>query len=505
VPLLPLPLWTCHSEAVLPRRYVRTPSLGVILALALIGVASFGAHAVTGANWSSTNWTGVVGGAPVPGDGLPLAPMPPPLLPMPPHVNPAIIYEPQTTCDAAPKLGAVRISQIITSTYGKGQYIWIPRGCNVGGISEHKEGRAIDWMVSVRDRQQRANAEAFLNWLLGPDQTGRPYGHALQLGVMYVGWHDRIWRGFGIERGWQELKGCFSKKEAKYDNYCHRNHIHISLTRLGATGLDPTGAPILGDPMAPPPPEAPLDDLEFSERPPAPAQPGPDEDLFMSIGAEMGYQSDEDGPLLPREVRTVSLAAIPENATSALVSVTTRAAKFTSRLRVGLVTSRGTNVSIRVPKTTSNTSVVSVPVSNGTVQISAIKSPMHVRLDVLGYAVDNGIYPAVGSVPSTLYKGRFAPAEVVVAKVRGVGSVPRKKKKVTAVILRVTAAGKGSEGRFAAYPVGGVDLGTRSAVIPAVGRKISVVIADIGKEGQIALAASVPGKVRIEVVGYIKR
>ena len=44
---------------------------------------------------------------------------------------------------------------------------------------------------------------------------------------MYIGWHDRMWRGYNTGSGWTELKGCFSKVDKKYDNYCHRNHIHI--------------------------------------------------------------------------------------------------------------------------------------------------------------------------------------------------------------------------------------------------------------------------------------
>jgi hypothetical protein len=430
--------------------------------------------------------------------------MPAPLVPMPVGFNPVLAYEPQTTCDATPKPGAVRIEQIIKSTYGQNEYTWIPRGCDVGGTSEHKEGRAIDWMVDVRNDQQRANAEAFLNWLLGPDQTGRQYGHALQLGVMYIGWHDRMWRGYSLDRGWQELKGCFGKTDAKYDNYCHRNHIHISLTRQGASGVDPTGVPLPGDPAAPQAPEAPIIEPEPA-RPPAPAQPGPDEDLFMSIGAELGYQSDEQGELQPGEVRTVPLNAVPENATSALVSVTTREAPSRTKLRVGFVQDKGAAVSLRVPKNKAKTSMLSIPVSNGTVQIGASKAPVHVRIDVLGYTVDNGVYPAVGATPTKLDRHRFEPGEVVVVKARGAGTVPQKKKKVTAVILRVTAKGLGQEGRFAAYPVGGADLGTTSAAIPAVGKKTSVVVADIGDQGQVALASSVKAKVLVEIVGYVKR
>ena len=86
--------------------------------------------------------------------------------------------------------------------------------------------------------------------------------------------------------------------------------------------------------------------------------------------------------------------------------------------------------------------------------------------------------------------GRLSAGEVAVVKARGVGRVPKKKKKVTAVILQVTTKGKGEAGRFAAYAVGGVDRGTTSALIPAEGRHTSLLVADIGDKGLIALAAS---------------
>ena len=104
-------------------------------------------------------------------------------------------YEGQAQCDPAAKVGTQRLADLIKATYGSTQTVWIPRACDVGGQSEHKEGRALDWMTSVRDPQQRANAETFLAWLLGPDQFGTPYGNAMRLGVMYIGWNDRIWRG----------------------------------------------------------------------------------------------------------------------------------------------------------------------------------------------------------------------------------------------------------------------------------------------------------------------
>ena len=196
--------------------------------------------------WQPSSWTGPLAGAPVPGEGLPPAATPSYPVALPPTYDVGAEYEGQAQCDPSAKPGAQRLSDLIKATYGADQTVWIPRACDIGGQSEHKEGRALDWMVSVRNAQQRANAETFLNWLLGPDQAGIPYGNANRLGVMYIGWNDRIWRGYDINRGWTELKGCFGKPEQGNDTFCHRNHIHISLTWDGATATSSfwDGSPI---------------------------------------------------------------------------------------------------------------------------------------------------------------------------------------------------------------------------------------------------------------------
>ena len=409
-----------------------------------------------------------------------------------------ITYEGQTNCDSTPKPGAVRMEQIIKATYGSGEYIGIPRGCDVGGRSEHKEGRAVDWMVDVREPGERAKAEAFLNWLLGPDAAGRMAGNANMLGVMYIGWHDRMWRGYDQGKGWAELKGCFAKPEKKYDNYCHRNHIHISLTRAGASGSTVPNAPAPTEAPAPPAAPAP------PPRPPAPAQPGEDNDAFMSIGSEEAYVAGDDAPLAPGEVRTVNLAPVPLEASSALVLVTTRDSRKKGKLRIGMVEAKS-SVAVKVPKRKAKTSLIQVPVANGAVQLEATtKGPVKVTVDVLGYTIAGGQHPAVGAKPTRLIKGTFSPDEVKVVKVRGVGAVPRKTSKATAVILKVTAKGKGSAGRFAAYPVGGADLGTRSGVIPKKGTRSTIVVADIGDEGLIALASDVRTKATVEIVGFVR-
>jgi len=452
--------------------------------------------------WQPTTWTGPAAGPPVPGEGLPAAPVPAALPPLPADVPITIEYEPQTTCESSPKPGAVRLEQIIKSTYGSNEYTWIPRDCDRGGRSEHKEGRAVDWMVDVRDPQDRANAEAFLAWLLGPDASGRPYGNALQLGIMYIGWHDRFWRGYSRERGWTELKGCFSKTEKKYDNYCHRNHIHISLTWAGARGEIPGTAPVQPAPVQPAPEPQPAP----QESVPPPAPPEAAEEGFYGIGSEVGYESASLGPLQPGEVRTVALNGVAPQASTALVAITTREADRKGRLRIGTGTEKTNSSGVKVPKRGARTVMRVVPVSAGAVQIKAPdKTPVQVRVDVLGYTVGADVKKAKGLPPTGLHKGRFSAGEVKVVKARGVGRVPKKKKKVTAVILRVTTKGRGEAGRFAAYPVGGVDRGTTSAPIPAEGKHSSLLVADIGDKGLVALASSAKTKANVKIVGYVRR
>ncbi len=238
-----LPRHHGRNSAHLPRLRARLSGRPALVGALVVGFIAGtlalapGATAGNSGNWSPSKWTGVLAGAPVPGEGLPPAAVPALAAAQPQgsyDIKPE--YEGQLVCDPQAKPGTQRLADQIKATYGQDQTVWIPRACDIGGQSEHKEGRALDWMTSVRDAQQRANAETFLNWLLGPDQYGVEYGNAMRLGVMYIGWNDRIWRGYYIGRGWTELKGCFSKTESGNDTVCHRNHIHISLTWDGASG-----------------------------------------------------------------------------------------------------------------------------------------------------------------------------------------------------------------------------------------------------------------------------
>lgn len=142
--------------------------------------------------------------------------------------------ERESTCSPTEKPGAIALRTLIQRTYGKQIAISIVRGCT-RAESGHEEGRAVDWMTNVRVPEQRALADTFITWLQATDEYYNPYAMARRLGVEYIIWNSRTWRTFDPDRGWTEYAGCLTKKRAKkYDNACHRNHVHISLSWDGA-------------------------------------------------------------------------------------------------------------------------------------------------------------------------------------------------------------------------------------------------------------------------------
>jgi len=663
-----LPHNTGHSA--LPRLHALMRGGGIFVCVGAL-ILQVSPATADGSGWQSTNWTGVIAGAPEPGVGLPAVPSPAGApVALPAEYDVPAEYEGQSTCDPLPKPGTQRFADLIKATYGQDEVVWIPRDCGVNGQSEHKEGRALDWMRSVRDPQGRAEAEAFLNWLLGPDQFGVAYGNAIRLGVMYIGWNDRIWRGYKLDKGWTELKGCFSRADKGSDNTCHRNHIHISLTWDGASGRSSfwdgtaltapycarsrstaSGAPatrvggavavdqvrvvgtrsgigvkercrlqqdrwngdshrifakvtgvggvpaegvaavlvrvsalgtnapttlrawspgasssvpvvqapmnadasadaiipvasdgtiaiattagatdvtvdvlgyypngpevenrseVVSETLIMPMTELGLNPAPVPVAPVAPQAPPtgapPEEGEFVGIGAEVGYESTSQGAIQPGEIRTVALNGLPAQATSALVTVTTSDSTKKGKLRIGQIGEKRNAATIKVRKAKTRTAILVVPVVGGTVQISASKKPaVQVKVEVLGYRTGALPLKARGMSARKLIKTKFNGTKVKLAKVTGIGDVPKKKKKVLAVILRVTTKGKGADGRFAAYAVGGVDRGSRSATVTAKGKTTSIIVAEVGDKGLVALAANVRTKVRVTVVGYIRR
>ncbi|NML77580.1 VCBS repeat-containing protein, partial [Streptomyces sp. R302] len=132
-------------------------------------------------------------------------------------------YDPQDTCDPAVKPGTAGLRDLLNKAYGS-HTSYVTRACDSGGTSEHKEGRALDYMLDYYDSGERAVAEDILTWLLKTDKYGNKHANARRLGVMYLIWNDRIWSSSRATEGWREYGG----------SNPHRDHIHVSLSWAGA-------------------------------------------------------------------------------------------------------------------------------------------------------------------------------------------------------------------------------------------------------------------------------
>jgi peptidoglycan hydrolase-like protein with peptidoglycan-binding domain len=157
----------------------------------------------------------------------------------PSAIEPLTRYVPADSCDTKEKPGSAALARFLKATYPVSSY-GISRSCGTDAMSttEHYEGRAVDWMSSVRVPQQKANAEAVLGWLLAKDRAGNPYANARRLGVMYLIWDNKIWGAYRPGDGWRPYQSCGTAAKAgpAFDTTCHRDHIHISLSWEGAMG-----------------------------------------------------------------------------------------------------------------------------------------------------------------------------------------------------------------------------------------------------------------------------
>ncbi|MBB4749880.1 FG-GAP repeat domain-containing protein [Actinoplanes lobatus] len=129
----------------------------------------------------------------------------------------------QTTCPEGVRPGPLALEALLDQTYGDHTGYFL-RACDVGGRSEHKEGRALDYMLNVNDADQKAVAESILNWLLATDRYGNKHANARRLGIMYLIWNRQIWHASEASAGWQPYSG----------ESAHTDHIHFSFSWAGA-------------------------------------------------------------------------------------------------------------------------------------------------------------------------------------------------------------------------------------------------------------------------------
>jgi hypothetical protein len=135
-------------------------------------------------------------------------------------------YEGQRICSPSAKPGTVALRDLLLSRYPTTSSLGISRGCDVGGRSEHKEGRAFDWGAQLGNATQRKAAEDFLARLQATDSFGNRHALARRMGVLYVIWNRQIWSTSRADAGWRAYSGSSP----------HTDHLHMSLSWAGAEG-----------------------------------------------------------------------------------------------------------------------------------------------------------------------------------------------------------------------------------------------------------------------------
>jgi peptidoglycan hydrolase-like protein with peptidoglycan-binding domain len=145
-------------------------------------------------------------------------------------------YVAQVSCDPQPKAGTLKLAHLLTSTYPGTSYL-TSHPCGSDGIpSEHEDGRAVAWLVSVKVSTQKAAAQSLLNWLFASDAQQRPMAMARRMGIAYIIWNNQIWGAYDPFGGWKPYSTCAQHPEATADQVCHRDRMQISLSWAGATG-----------------------------------------------------------------------------------------------------------------------------------------------------------------------------------------------------------------------------------------------------------------------------
>ena len=165
--------------------------------------------------------TGTAHAAPIV-SAVSVPPPPTPKVTLPADIDVAPSYQGQTRCDPSAKPGPIAFAQLLNQHYGT-RYYGIARVCG-SGVTEHSEGRALDWMINANDPQQKAIADAIVQWLSASDDKGNPGVMARRFGINYIIWNRQVWRAYAPERGWAAYTGVSP----------HTDHIHITFTWDGA-------------------------------------------------------------------------------------------------------------------------------------------------------------------------------------------------------------------------------------------------------------------------------
>ena len=112
-------------------------------------------------------------------------------------------------------------------TYSWTRSLGIVRACDVGGRSEHKEGRAWDWGVNASSSRDVAAVRDLFAWLFATDRYGNKHAMLRRLGIQYIIWNRQIWSSYNVSAGWRAYTGASP----------HTDHVHLSFSWPGANKI----------------------------------------------------------------------------------------------------------------------------------------------------------------------------------------------------------------------------------------------------------------------------
>ena len=224
---------------------------------------------------------------------------------LPPGVEALQPYVGQGGCDPVAKPGVLAFQSLLMRTYRDTGTLGIVRDCGIGGLSEHKEGRALDWAVSATNPGHVAEVRELTEWLTA--QSGQDVAaNARRFGLMYMIWNRRIWKSYQVAAGWQPYSGPNP----------HTDHVHFSFGWNGAYAATSwwTGrvapfddGPYTGPPTTPPPAPVPAP-APGPRRTPVPVRAPANLRTLATYGAGTHSQG-ASGPAVVRLQGAVGVAA----------------------------------------------------------------------------------------------------------------------------------------------------------------------------------------------------
>ena len=115
---------------------------------------------------------------------------------------------------------------------------WWPRGeswgidsCRLPSL--HSEGRAIDYHLDVRSKEDRRAGHAIARFFTAKDSDGVKWAMARRFGIQEIIFDCRVWGAERRHEGWRRYFRC--DEAGANRTFQHKDHIHIGQSWQGAT------------------------------------------------------------------------------------------------------------------------------------------------------------------------------------------------------------------------------------------------------------------------------